>query len=291
MNNPIVHVVTSDKLDLYGLLLKAPKKDAVIINIHGTADNFYDNDFIWQIAKKVSGLNISLLSVNNRGSYNLEFYDYGPDARRNSGASTEIFEDCVLDINAWIKFALDLGYKKIILQGHSLGTEKVVYYMNKGKYKNKIAAVILLGFSDSFGHHLDYLKNIKTDLMAEAKNLIKLNKENQFLTKQWLAHAGIMPQSAASYINFFGPNSELAKAFPFRTGKNLLMYKKIKTPILGIIGDQEEYTVIPIKEAMILLKTENKLAEIYQIKDCDHSYTNKGKTLANIINKFLKNKI
>ncbi len=289
MKNIIAHVVTADKLDLYGALLAAPKPKAIIINIHGTADNFYDNDFVWRIAETVSPLNVSMLSVNNRGSYSLEFYDYGPDARRNSGASVEIFEKCVLDIDAWIKYALALGYKEIILEGHSLGTEKLVYYLNKGKYRNKVKAVILLGFSDSFGTHFKHFKNKAADLKKEARAMIKARKKNQFLTKHWLAHAGVLPQSAESYINFFSDNSELAKALPIRQGSNLTMYKKIKVPILGVIGDQEEYTVIPIQKAITLLKTENKLAEIYQIKSCDHVFTGREKLLASIIRKFIKN--
>jgi pimeloyl-ACP methyl ester carboxylesterase len=289
MENPFVHVVTADKLDLYGILINAPKKDTIIINIHGTADNFYDNDFVWQIAETLKLLNISVLSVNNRGSYNLEFYNYGPDARRNSGASVEIFEKCILDIDAWIKFALSLGYKKVILEGHSLGTEKVVYYMNKGKYRNKVKAVILLGFSDSYGHHFQqFNKKTRESLLNEAKTLIKNKKNEQFLTNIWLSHAGVLPQSAESYLNFFSDESELSKVFPIRNGSNLAMYKKIKVPILGVIGDQKEYTVIPVKDAIILLKTENKMAKIYQIKSSDHNFSGQEIKLASIIKKFIK---
>ncbi|PKM91773.1 hypothetical protein CVU82_01025 [Candidatus Falkowbacteria bacterium HGW-Falkowbacteria-1] len=290
MRNPFVHVVTTDKLDLYGVLINAPKKDTIIINIHGTADNFYDNDFIWQIAETVRPLNVSVLSVNNRGSYNLEFYDYGLDARRNSGASVEIFEKCILDIDAWIKFALALGYKKIILEGHSLGTEKVVYYMNKGRYKDKVKAVILLGFSDSYGYHFQYFdKKRRGVLFDEAKLLLKNNKGEQFLTKPWLSHAGVLPQSAESYINFFSDESELSKTFPIRKGGDLTMYKKIKVPVLGVIGDQEEYTVIPIQKAITLLRVENEMAKIYQIKSSDHNFSGKEKKLAGIIKEFIKN--
>jgi len=32
------------------------------------------------------------------------------------------------------------------------------------------------------------------------------------------------------------------------------MYQNIKVPILGIIGDQEEYTVIPTKQAIDVLR-------------------------------------
>ncbi|MFZ4632044.1 MAG: DUF1749 domain-containing protein [Patescibacteria group bacterium] len=266
------------------------KRDSIIINIHGTADNFYDNDFIWQTAKTLEPLNVSMLSVNNRGSYNLEFYDYGPGARRNSGASVEIFEDSVIDIDAWVKFALSQGYKKIILQGHSLGTEKLVYYMSKGKYRTKINSIILLGFSDSYGTHYKFFKKKTIKLLEEAKTLVRNKKGYQFLTKEWLSHAGVLPQSAEAHLNFFKADSELSKAFPLRQAKDLIMYKNIKVQILGVIGDQEEYTVIPIKEAIDLLKKENKLATIYQIKNSDHNFSGKEKELALIIKKFIGRK-
>ena len=291
MKNPIVSVKTKDNLDLYGILLEAPKKDAIIINIHGTADNFYDNDFIWQIAESVRKLNISMLSVNNRGAYTLELYSYPDSACRNSGAATEIFEKCVLDIDAWIKKALSLGYKKIILQGHSLGTEKIVYYMSKGKYVGKIKEIILLGFADSFGTNEEYLKKTKAEVMKEAKALLKNGKRDYLLSKHRFPHAGILPQTAGSYLNFFKKDSELSKTLPLRNGKDLKMYKNIKIPILGIIGDKEEFTVIPVKKAIDLLRRENKMTKTYQLKNCDHNFTGKEKELARVIFNFLRKNV
>jgi len=280
MKIPIINVKTKDKLDLYGLLLEAPKKKAVIINIHGTADNFYDNDFIWEIYKSLTPLGISMLSTNNRGAYGLEVY-------QSSGACTEIFEKCLIDIDAWIEKALALGYKKIILQGHSLGTEKLVYYLNKGKYRNKIEAVILLGFSDSYGTHNADSQKIKDTLMKEARKLVKARQGNFFLTSTWRAHAGVLPQNAQSYINFFKDKSELSQAFPLRQGANLSFYQKIKVPILGVIGDQEEYTIIPVKKAVSLLEKENKLAQVFQIKNCNHCFEGREKELAKIVKRFI----
>jgi len=282
MHIPIVSVNASDKLELHGILLESKKKDSIIINIHGTADNFYDNEFIREIAKKVEAQNISMLSVNNRGTYGLDVY-------QKVGATIEIFEKCVIDINTWITYALKIWYKNIILQWHSLGTEKVVYYMNKWKYKNKVKAIILLAFADSFGTQQQFLKQAKVDFMSEAKSLVKQKKWYRFLTRKWLAHAGVLPKSAESYINFFSPNSQLSLALPLRQWKDLQFYKNIKIPILGVIGDQEEYTVIPIKKAIELLKKENDQAKIYQLKNCDHDFTGKAKQLAKIVKTFLKN--
>ncbi len=277
MNCEIVKATTQDNLTLYGLLFRA-KGSAIVINIHGTASNFYEEDFIPVIAKKFGKAGISMLSTNNRGANVLQAYP-------PSGASMELFENCILDIDAWISFAKSMGYTDIILEGHSFGTEKVVYYMNKGKHRKSVKAVILLGFSDSWGSQAEYAKN-KKYLMDEAKGLVEEGKGHLFLRSDWHAQYGIMSKSAASYLNCYADNSELSKALPLNTGK-LDFYRKIKVPILAVIGDKKEYTVIPVKDALELLKKENRLTKAYQIKNCNHCFEGKEKELAGIVEKFL----
>jgi pimeloyl-ACP methyl ester carboxylesterase len=293
MNNyPIVKIVTKDKLSLFGYLANSKNiktKDAILINIHGTASAFYEEEFEEHYVNEIPKLGIGVLFTNNRGNGILQ------NSWQKTGAGVERFEDCLIDIDAWIEFALKQGYKKIILQGHSLGTEKIVYYMEKGQYKNKVIGVILLGFADSYGTNLEFLKtidkNLSRKIMEEAKALIKQGKKEQFISTVWLSHAGVLPQSAEGYVNFFNENSEISKAFPLRKGKDLEFYKKIKVPILGLIGDKEEYTVIPVLDAVNLLKKENKNAEIIQIKDCDHDFSTKRKELLQMVTSFLKRKV
>lgn len=280
MKYPIVKIKTKDNLTLFGLLTESRKSKTILINIHGTASGFYIEEFEGSFTEKLPQMGISTLFTNNRGNFVMENW-------QKTGAALEKFEDCLMDIDAWIEKALSLGYTGIILQGHSLGTEKVVYYLEKGKYKNKVEAVILLGFSDSFGTNLKYLKTINVDPMIEAKRLVSEGKAEQFITNPWRSHAGFLPQSAESYINFFSPNSQLSKAFPLRTGKNLSYFRKITCPILGVIGDQAEFTIIPIDEAIELLKRENINAEVYQIKNCSHSFEGKTEELLKIITNFL----
>jgi len=77
---------------------------------------------------------------------------------------------------------------------------------------------------------------------------------------------------------------------PLRLGKKLEMYSNIKVPVLAVIGDNEEgeYTIIPIKEAMALMKKENSRTEAHQIINCDHGFNGKEKELVVIIQQFLK---
>ena len=294
MEYPIVTVTTKDKLILHGLLIEDRNSNKIVINIHGTASNFYEEPFFENMAVAFPENGFSWLSINNRGNSVLTH------TWQKTGSAVEKFEDCLLDIDAWIEFVTNKGYSTIILQGHSLGTEKIVYYLNKGKYKTKIAGVILLGFSDSFGYAHKFMDktNCKKELFNEAENLIKNGRGEQFLTTQWYSHAGILPKSAESFINQFSDNSELSKAFPFRL-KKLDFYSKIKVPILAVISDNDkftnaavvkegsEYTMMPINEAIELLRKSNSRTKTVVIPKTNHDFEGKEEELTNVVTDFL----
>ena len=62
---------------------------------------------------------------------------------------------------------------------------------------------------------------------------------------------------------------------------------------MGIIVDQDEreYTVIPIKEAVELLKAENSRAEVYQVENSDHVFSTKEAEVIALIADFMQRKI
>lgn len=286
---PIVDVVTKDNLKLFGLLHRsANNSNKVIVHIHGTSGNFYCNNFYPYIAEVAYKNNFAYLQTNNRGYGGFE-YEPGEVPH---GAALELFEDSIMDLDAWLGFCIDLGLNEIILESHSYGNEKVIYYLNKGKYRKYVIGVILLGFNDSVGTQARYEKKIGKSYFAEAKELVSKGKGLSFLSDIFGGIAGEAPLSARSYLNFYSPGSELSKTMPLRLGKKLTMYSRIKVPILAVIGDNEEgeYTIIPIKEAMALMKKENPHTEAHQIKNCDHGFNGKEKELSVIIQQFLQSK-
>lgn len=284
MNYPIVKVKTPDDFTLFGFLAEANKQDTILINIHGTGSCFYAEEFEDEFVERLPNLGISVLFTNNRGNYTMESW-------QATGCAREKFEDCLIDIDTWIQFALDKGYTKIILQGHSLGTEKVTYYMEKGRHKDKVIAVILLGFADSFGCQMKFLETQKVDPMINALELIKEGRGNELITSIHLCHAGVLPKTANSYVNCFSDNSELSKALPLRKGKNLEYYQNIKVPILGVISDTDEWNEMLGIDTISLLKNENSKAKIETISDTDHSFLGKQKELVDIVENFIKTKI
>jgi pimeloyl-ACP methyl ester carboxylesterase len=285
MRYPIVKTTTPDHLELFGLLFEPQgEKDAILINIHGTSGCFYVEEYTSFLAEELPPLGIGVLFTNNRGSHVME-------AWQNSGAALEMFEDCVLDIDAWIRFALDAGYRRVILQGHSLGTEKVVYYLNRGNDARKVSALILLGVSDSFGNQAAIAKAFPVDPMTEAKRLVAEGRGEQFLTSIWRPHGGAVPKSAASYLNFFSPGSELSKALPLRQRGGLSYYRRIQMPILVVVGGFDPFTCIPVKDALALLAKENGRTLAKLIPDADHDFSGKGKELAGAIKEFLQDRL
>lgn len=288
-HKPIVVVTTSDGISLHALHVNTPSDNKkIIIAIHGTASNFYEEPFIDVMTDVLPNSDWAVLSTNNRGHDVLTGW-----SKRPPGASSEQFEKCLLDIDAWIAYAKKLGYKDIVLQGHSLGAEKVIYYVNEGKYAKDITAIILLGPADSVEYQYKFMKdkgnNLETELLAEAERLVKEKKGQQFLTTYWLSHFGACPQDAASFLDFFKPGSTLGTVLPFKTGK-LPMVKNVKVPMLVVIGDIHEYTVIPVEKAMKLLKNENKNCETF-ILHCNHDFEGKEDKLTAIIKDFLSKKL
>ena len=288
-NVTLVQTETADKLVLNGIL-SIPNKNSknIVLHIHGTSGSFYWNSFYSYLSKMSVDLGLTFLATNNRGSgvYEVE------KGTVYHGASLEKFEDCLLDIDAWIEFCLSKGYTNIILEGHSFGTEKSVYYLVKGKYKDKIKAVILLGFSDTVGTQRSYEKKIGKNYFEEANKLVGENR-GEYLLADLGALCGELPISAQTYLNYFSENSACSMALPLRNGRDLKYFQKITVPILGVIGDKDdgEYTIIPINDAIKLLNSENIHAEAYKIKDCNHGFDGKEVELAKIVETFLTQKI
>lgn len=281
MKYPIIRVITDDHLELFGFLAEAEgEKEAILIHIHGTSSSFYSEEYARLFTEEFPPLGVTTLFTNNRGSHVME-------AWQNTGAGLEIFEDCLLDIDAWIQYALDAGYRRILLQGHSLGTEKIVYYMNKGRFIENVVAVILLGASDSFGNQTRIAKTFPVDPMEEARRLVAEGKGEQFLTSVWRPHGGGVPQSAASYLNFFSPGSELSKTLPLRGGKDLLYYRKIKVPILAVVGEYDPFTCLPVPQALQLLEKENRQTRAKIIPGADHDFSGKEKELLETVREFV----
>ena len=204
---------------------------------------------------------------------------------KRCGCMYEIFEDCIYDIDLAIQTAKEKGYKRIILLGHSLGCNKVIYYYYK-KHPN-ILGMILASAPDMIESHL-LIEPDYEELLKEAKENIDKNQPTKLLHKMIEDY---MYMSSQTYYNWFHKNSNLNNLPIISNPKNWEQLVTIDVPILTFSGSKDEDYYLHLD----LLKekaTNCKNFEYQIIENTGHTYQEKeletGTLILNWINKNFK---
>ena len=267
MDTQKIKTITADKLVMDGLLYKSEtRSNTIVINIHGTAGNFYANDFIEAMASGYTDQSIDFMPVNNRGhDFIAEIKRAGKLKSKTIGYAYENFEDCIHDIKAWIDFAAELKYKNIILQGHSLGAIKCVYYLHKTKDK-RVNGLIFASPPDVVGL---ILKRKKPVGLTDDLLLINTGDSLQIVSKRTMEQLG-RKNGPADIFSTYSPDK-----------KSVL--GELAIPIFAFFGDlNEAVTMDPEKALEILHKKAEGCSDFtYKVfRGANHVYLNKEKRVA-----------
>jgi pimeloyl-ACP methyl ester carboxylesterase len=281
-----VRITTKDGLELHGMLFEPNKKvDKALIHIHGWCGNFYENKFIDFIAKETVEKGFAFLTFNNRG------VGFVTDLIRRKkskvdyvkiGGSWEKFEDCILDIKAAINLLDKKGYRKIILEGHSLGCQKITYYKYKMKDK-RVKALVELAPVDDVGF-IKRLHGKKYEISLKiAKEMIKKGLGNNPVPK-WMLFAPLL--SAKRYLDLADPKTNQGKLFNY--SGNLKEVKNVNCPLLAIFGSKDDYEVKAGK-MLEILKENVKNCDVRLIKNANHGFVGFESELAKLVGNWIKN--
>lgn len=135
----LVYVETEDGISQCGVFIRPAGRDegpTPVIWIHGAWMHFYFPTYV-QLGRELASRGVPFLSVNTRG------HDLGSlmfrsemegDASEFIGARVggylwEVFDDQFADIRAWVDLCVQLGYRGVVLAGHSLGATRVVRFL------------------------------------------------------------------------------------------------------------------------------------------------------------------
>jgi len=284
----IVKFPTPDKLLLNGLWFGPDKSKKVFIFIHGLTGSFLSgtglNLFPHLIAK-----GSSVLSFNNRG-HDIVARIKKIDKRKKKGYSSqtlgmvfEKFTDCVFDIQGAINFAKARGAKEIFLMGHSTGSQKSVYYLSrKGRQKQVKGVILLSPMSDYAGSLKENGQEKIKEAVSFANKLIKKNTPNELLpTSVWP-----YINSAQRFLSLNTPDSEEEIFCYAHPNKKPVTLRKIKIPILIVLAGKDEHRDRPIKQIAkwFSKNLRRKNATVKTVESADHSFTQKEREVAGIIN-------
>jgi len=279
LQGELVRFKTKDGLLLHGFLFRRNGRQAVI-HIHGLGGNFYRSDLVWTLAKRYADIGYDLFSINTRGQDTIARIKTTDNRRKTIGTAYEVFEQCVYDIAAAIDAAEKWGYKKIVLQGHSTGCQKITYYQGK-KQDKRVTSLVLIAPTDDLGLTRKRLGGKYKRAITLSKRLI--NKKRNELMPAWATHGFISANRFASYA--IKGNAE-ADLFDYETG-NFKLLKRIKTPIFATFGSAEEHRTSTSPDKALTIINEKAVSspsvETALIKGADHLFKGKEKELADAI--------
>lgn len=106
--------------------------DTVMIAITGIHGNFYSNPFYYNIGNTLNTGGIDFIYAQTNDAFGqIRTMNVRTNQPEVIGSWNERFSYTDDDINAYLTYAEKLGYKHIILAGHSLGANKVIYYLSR----------------------------------------------------------------------------------------------------------------------------------------------------------------
>lgn len=287
----LVEVITKDGLPLTGIMAK-PKNncDTVLFWVHGLTSNFYSNQkLLNSIAKQVLSEDIAFASFNNRGHDMVSGFKRAVRVGEsneynyvNIGAGYEVFEECVLDLEAVINYLISLGYKKIFLAGHSSGANKASYFQGKLNNNHVNGVILLSPMSDRLISAGTEKTNISLNL---ALDLISKNQEQQLRDD-----LGFFPMTPKRFLSLNQPQSAEDQFGYGDIPTHMPEFSQIKTPLLVVFAEDDEYKDRPVQQIKeIFDKTTTSLRYTSEIIfGSNHSFDSKNEELIGIITRFIK---
>ncbi|MBS7328035.1 MAG: alpha/beta fold hydrolase [Oxalobacter sp.] len=167
------HVATERGIVLDGVLFQSGQQtDTIVIAITGIHGNFYSNPFYYNIGYTLNRSGIDFLYAQTNDAFDRMQTDNVVTGRKEwIGSWNERFAYTDEDIGAYIGYAEKAGYSHIILTGHSLGANKVIYYLAHN-HDPRIAHFLLLSPAD-----LDYMMS---GVSEQEKRLVRRQVEQGY---------------------------------------------------------------------------------------------------------------
>jgi len=127
---------TTDGVALQGIIFRATKPTAVaLLLVHGYGGNFYEA-YLSKFAEAAARAGYGTLSINMRD------HDAGP--------KEPSYADNRTDIAAGAAYLRELGHKRLLLLGQSMGTNRVLYYQAASGDRDIAATILVSGPGDLF---------------------------------------------------------------------------------------------------------------------------------------------
>ena len=113
--------------------------DTVVIAITGIHGNFYSNPFYYTIGQSLNAGGVDFIYAQTNDAFGaIRTMNTHTGREEIIGSWNERFALADEDIEAYLDYATRQGYRHIILAGHSLGANKVIYYLSRHHERQRV---------------------------------------------------------------------------------------------------------------------------------------------------------
>jgi len=271
MRGELVRAWTEDELQLQGLFcapLDTSGKPAVL-HVHGASSNFYRSQFLDPLADELTARGHAFLSANTRGHDIINnVYSRDATASRKIGIAFEIFEDCVLDIDAWLRLLEERGHRRAVILGHSFGALKVAFYQGQ-THDQRVQGLIFMSPADQ-GFWLEAMGAEMGRALSWAGEVVAQGQGQTLFTGPLIPY----PMSAATIHSLF--ISGKSDIFKFgRPDEPWEVIARLDVPILASVGTVAVATIPSPEQAMGLLEskaTASPRCDTVVLEGAPHNY-------------------
>lgn len=284
----IIKVNTPRGLELKGAMFGDNSMNTVVIIMSGICSNVFQNDLLPTTGQLLSENNIACIIGHAMDAFSCFAYsDVFIGKQRHAGVFNDDFSFVYEDVKSYVKYAKSLGFKKIILAGHSLGSNKIINYL--GNTDDSFADYFLITAPVDLAHWFKIMPNVNKCIEI-AQKFMSEGRENEILP---IMFGGFSPMCAKTALGFY--NAFNLKNCPVISGDgetNSLSNIKIRGTF--IIGENDSLTENDAKGFLEKINSYCKQSannQIVVIPNASHIFFNKHKEYATAILETVQNEI
>ena len=282
----IIKAIAKRGLELRGAIYDSGSIDTALIMLTGICSNVFQNDLLDSTGKLLSKNGITVIIGHAHDSFSCFAYtDHSIGKQKHTGVFNDDFSMVYEDVETWVLKAKELGFKKIILAGHSLGSNKIINYL--GNTSDNYVDYFIVSCPVDIMHWWEVMPNIH-NCFEIAKKWVEENKGDDILP---FLFGGFSPMTANTVLGFY--NAENLKNCPVlsKKGETKSLYN-IKPKGTFLIGSKDSVTGDSPKAFMEQLNqwTKNpELNQVIEVEGASHIFYGKHDIYAKTVLECIKN--
>jgi pimeloyl-ACP methyl ester carboxylesterase len=287
LKGELVRVWTQDGLQLQGLYCEPKRSGSLpaVLHIHGASSNFYRSEFLDTLAQRLVGRGYPFVSGNTRGHDIVnKVYARDPTASRRIGVAFEVFEECLLDLAAWLDLLQERGHDEVILLGHSAGAHKVAFYQSETS-DERVRGLVLMSPADE-GLSKEALSDQLDGILKSVGDMVDRGQGD------YLVQDSLMPYPMSARAIHSRLTSSKSDIFKFgRPDEPWKVVGRLDCPILATMGTVGEFIGSTPGEALASLRAKavsSPRCDTVVVEGAPHNYREYATQVSEVVVDWLR---